>query len=272
MSNTGQRIISALVMALIVSWAIYLGIIPSITLVGIVGVLVLHEILTNFLKIKQSSVVYMFNIGLMGATYTFVNIFSESFLYLKAFNMIGLGINLLFLYYLFVSKMESRGLVEFLKRQPHIATIFITTLFINLSTILHFPIWREYILMLVILTFSVDTAAWFWGKNFGKKKLSPKISPNKTQVGFLGGVLSSVIISLVMWSYLIDQITPLLALFFIFLACCAQLGDLVQSKLKRQFGIKDSSNLIPGHGGFYDRVDSILFVSPLFLLMIKIIG
>jgi len=56
---------------------------------------------------------------------------------------------------------------------------------------------------------------------------------------------------------------------FLIIACCAQLGDLIQSKMKRQFNIKDSSNLIPGHGGMYDRVDSLLFVAPLFLFVIR---
>lgn len=272
MSNTGQRIVSALVMSFVVLLAIYLGIIPSITLVGIIGTFVLHEMLVNFLDVKVISVNYLLNIFAMATCYICINIFSQNFFYLKVFNLIGLGVNVAFLYYLFFVDFNKDNIVKFLKKNSFFSTVFILTLFVNLSTILHFPSWKEYILMLAILTFSVDTAAWFWGKNFGKKKLSPKISPNKTQVGFFGGVITSVIISSIFWNYLISEVSLALVFFFIFLACCAQLGDLVQSKLKRQFGIKDSSNLIPGHGGFYDRVDSILFVSPLFLLMIKIIG
>lgn len=272
MSNTNLRIISALIMASIVLFSVYLGIIPSIILIGFVGILVLHEILINFLNMKTTSKTYNINLLAMAGSYTFINIFSENFFYLNLFNLIGLAFNVFFIYYLFLSKIDSLKTLKFVKKNPFLATIFCITFFTNLSTLIHFPMWREYILMITVITFSVDTAAWFWGKNFGKKKLSPKISPNKTQVGFIGGVITSVIISLTLWNYLIGDTSLVLILFLIFLACCAQLGDLVQSKLKRQFGIKDSSNLIPGHGGVYDRVDSILFVSPLFILMIKIIG
>ena len=272
MSNTSQRIISAIVMASIVIYAIYLGIVPSLILVSIVSIFVLDEVLVNFLNVKRYSIVYNLNYLLLVLGYYFVNFNRDGFIYFKLFNYIGILFNIFFTYYIFLSKMESRRTLNSIKKYPIVAGIFALTFFVNLSTIIHYPKWRSYMLMLAILVFSVDVAAWFWGKNFGKKKLWPKISPNKTQFGFFGGVISSVIISLVFWNYLIGKPTILLSILLIFLACCAQLGDLVQSKLKRQFGIKDSSNLIPGHGGVYDRVDSILFVSPLFLLMIKIIG
>lgn len=272
MSNTSQRVISALIMAFIVCFAVYKGIIPSLVLIGIISILVLDEFLTNFLKVKRFSVPYIVNYLSLIISFYYINFISESFLFFRVFNYIGLIIICLLTYYLFLSKMESLKSIKFVKKNPYFAMIFTLTLFINLSTIVHYPMWKSYIFMLAILVFSVDTAAWFWGKNFGKKKLWPSVSPKKTQIGFIGGVVSSVIISSFFWNFLINKPSILLIMAFVFLACCAQLGDLVQSKLKRQFGIKDSSNLIPGHGGVYDRVDSILFVSPLFLLMIKILG
>jgi phosphatidate cytidylyltransferase len=66
------------------------------------------------------------------------------------------------------------------------------------------------------------------------------------------------------WNHFIEPISPFTIIFFIVVACCSQVGDLAQSKLKRQFEIKDSSSLIPGHGGVYDRVDSLMFVAPLY--------
>ena len=122
---------------------------------------------------------------------------------------------------------------------------------------------------IVVLNFSVDTGAWFFGKNFGKKKLWPSVSPKKTVEGFVGGVITSVVLSGVFWAITFNHVSFQLLMSFLIIACCAQLGDLIQSKMKRQFNIKDSSNLIPGHGGMYDRVDSLLFVAPLFLFVIR---
>jgi phosphatidate cytidylyltransferase len=135
----------------------------------------------------------------------------------------------------------------------------------NLSGIMMFKNWISLIIGLIVLNFSVDTAAWFWGKNFGKHKLWPAVSPKKTVEGFIGGILSSVIVTVIYWIIFVGNVNYQLVLSFFTIACCSQIGDLVQSKLKRQFEIKDSSNLIPGHGGVYDRVDSLLFVVPLYL-------
>jgi phosphatidate cytidylyltransferase len=109
-----------------------------------------------------------------------------------------------------------------------------------------------------------DTGAWFFGKNFGKHKLWPSVSPKKTVEGFVGGLITSSLCGLLYWHLFLGKISWGLWLFFILVGICAQVGDLIQSKFKRQFNIKDSSNIIPGHGGVYDRVDSLLFVIPLF--------
>ncbi len=97
-----------------------------------------------------------------------------------------------------------------------------------------------------------------------KHKLWEAVSPKKTIEGLVGGVFFSVLFTSIFWNQFVEEVTPVTVAFFIFLALCAQVGDLAQSKLKRQFEIKDSSSLIPGHGGVYDRVDSLLFVSPLY--------
>lgn len=126
--------------------------------------------------------------------------------------------------------------------------------------------------LLLVLNFACvcDMGAYFVGVSMGKTKLCPEISPKKTVEGALGGIISSVIISLVItlcYGYF-DKILSIL-LITIPLCVVGMIGDLFASVIKRKVGIKDYGNLIPGHGGILDRVDSILFISPLvFCLML----
>ena len=107
-----------------------------------------------------------------------------------------------------------------------------------------------------------DTFAYLVGKNFGKKKLFERISPNKTIEGFLGGLFFAVL-----GGYALYLITDMLTLpiwlgLAVIMSIFGTLGDLIQSKFKRQAGVKDSGTLMPGHGGLFDRLDSIIFASP----------
>ncbi|KGM44787.1 phosphatidate cytidylyltransferase, partial [Neobacillus niacini] len=106
--------------------------------------------------------------------------------------------------------------------------------------------------------------AYFVGKATGRTKLWPEISPNKTVEGSLGGVVCALIVA-VLFSLLTDINANLLSLLVItaVLSIFGQIGDLVQSAFKRHFGVKDSGNILPGHGGILDRFDSLLFVLPL---------
>lgn len=120
--------------------------------------------------------------------------------------------------------------------------------------------------LLLVLNFSCvcDMGAYFVGVSMGKTKLCPEISPKKTVEGSLGGIVSSVIVTLIItlcFDYF-DKILPTLLL-TIPLCVAGMAGDLFASIIKRKVGIKDYGDLIPGHGGILDRVDSILFISPL---------
>jgi phosphatidate cytidylyltransferase len=115
---------------------------------------------------------------------------------------------------------------------------------------------------------AADTGAYFYGRKYGRRPLSPRLSPKKTLEGYIAGILSGPIIG-VAFSYLaISQVgpdagfTPLRgAILGLILGVIAPLGDLGESMIKRQFGVKDSSNLLPGHGGAFDRIDSWLWGS-----------
>mgnify|MGYP005995723545 CR=1 FL=1 len=116
-----------------------------------------------------------------------------------------------------------------------------------------------------------DTGAYLVGKQFGKNKLAPKISPNKTIEGLLGGIALAIITGIVS-SYFIDGLSYLNAIFLaILISFSSTIGDLFESVLKRRADVKDSGKLFIGHGGFLDRFDSVLFAAPVATLYIKIL-
>lgn len=102
------------------------------------------------------------------------------------------------------------------------------------------------------------------GRFLGKHKLFPLVSPKKTWEGALGGVLSTITAALVAHFWFLKEIGILQALLLgLFASIVGQSGDLCESLLKRSYGIKDSGNILPGHGGIMDRVDALVFVAPL---------
>ncbi|AZR72377.1 hypothetical protein BBF96_02585 [Anoxybacter fermentans] len=114
----------------------------------------------------------------------------------------------------------------------------------------------------LICTWATDSFAYFVGKSFGRKHLAPNISPKKTVEGFIGGILGSFLAGLIY--SIINGFSPFKAGVIAFLiGIVGQMGDLFESALKRDAGIKDSGNLIPGHGGVLDRFDSAFFTLPL---------
>ncbi|MFC3419693.1 phosphatidate cytidylyltransferase [Salinicoccus hispanicus] len=122
-----------------------------------------------------------------------------------------------------------------------------------------------YILYGLLIVWVTDTGAYLFGRAMGNRKLWPQISPNKTVEGFFGGIFCSVLLALVFYfTGWIDEINIFLLLVLtMILSMSGQLGDLVESALKRHFDIKDSGQLLPGHGGVLDRFDSFIFVLPL---------
>ena len=134
-------------------------------------------------------------------------------------------------------------------------------------------------LFLVIMLASIwicDTAAYFGGKTMGKNKLFERISPNKTWEGAAWGLVFAIGTWFAARALFADQLSGISAVDAIMLGLIVgvvgQMGDLAESLLKRDAGVKDSSNLIPGHGGVLDRLDSILFVSPLTFLYLYVAG
>ena len=121
------------------------------------------------------------------------------------------------------------------------------------------------LLFLVILTQANDVAQYVWGKSFGKTKIVPTVSPNKTAIGMLGGAATTGVLSWLL-APLLTPMAPLEALGVgIALGFFGFCGDATMAALKRDLGVKDFSDAIPGHGGIVDRVNSLIFTAPLFL-------
>lgn len=133
----------------------------------------------------------------------------------------------------------------------------------------------EYTSFLVAGVFALiwinDTFAFIVGKSIGKRKLLERISPKKTVEGFIGGIVFACIASIFIYKFTGLLSVSLWITVAIVTAIFGTLGDLIQSQLKRQAGVKDSGQLMPGHGGIYDRLDSILFASPFIYLFLIIL-
>ena len=129
-----------------------------------------------------------------------------------------------------------------------------------------------WIIYLLVCIWSCDTFAYFIGAPLGKHPLSPRVSPKKTIEGFAGGVLGAI--AAAFFSYLVffssAQLRDLLIVSII-VALAGQAGDLTESLFKRDAGLKDTSSIIPGHGGILDRFDSLLFVSPIVYYYLKFV-
>lgn len=144
---------------------------------------------------------------------------------------------------------------------------------------LSFPFWgwlrrmdegAGVVLFAVVPACLCDTFAYMAGKAFGRHKLAPKVSPNKTIEGFFGALLGSLIGTFAIRWILLPQIPLHLALLFsIVMWITSPFGDLIESMLKRSCGVKDSGNIVPGHGGILDRLDALIFSGPAAYLFMR---
>lgn len=142
---------------------------------------------------------------------------------------------------------------------------------------------RSHIIVAVfVLMWANDTFAYLIGTKFGKHKLLSRISPKKTVEGFLGGMAGALLAGFIIFKIISDYIPSpekyelwVWVCLAIIVSVFGTIGDLIQSKFKRQAGVKDSGIIMPGHGGMYDRLDSIIYASPFiyaFLLIVDYVS
>ena len=263
--NMKKRIISAVVMIIILVPLLIIGKLPFAVLALILGLGSVYELLKLKPKLPMLTKIITFILTGILIIYAYFN--KSIFNILTSFDLrILLLVPLILLILLvFINDQKKYNYQDAFYLIG--VTIFLGIAFGNLIKIRELGLY----IFLYLLSISVmtDTFALFTGMMFGKHKLAPLISPNKTIEGAIGGSLFGTVAGSLIYIFLIKdyQNIFLLILLTLFLSIIGQLGDLVKSSIKRNAGIKDFSNLIPGHGGILDRFDSIIFISLTYIVI-----
>ncbi len=201
----------------------------------------------------------------LGLIPIFLAIFKKDVVYILFSIFLILLFSFIFILFFYANfKDPFTALLKFVFGAIYIGT---SSGFICLIRYMHLGLYWIFFLLLVI--FAADAGAYYAGTLMGKRKLCPSISKGKTVEGTIGGIISGVFASIVSWLLFFNFFDfRLLASLAIFLTIVSQIGDLAESVIKRACGVKDSGSLLPGHGGVFDRMDSILLAgSALFWIL-----
>jgi phosphatidate cytidylyltransferase len=173
-----------------------------------------------------------------------------------AFNLVIIGLFSVFIY------KSNPQVGDIIQKQVQ-GIVYIPLLLSFLVMIRRGPDGMTWIFILLAIIFAGDISAYYVGSYLGRHKLNPAVSPGKTIEGALGGVAGNLLAGAVGILFFLPTLAwPTGIVFFLMVGIAGQVGDLFESELKRSSSIKDSSNLLPGHGGFLDRIDALLFASP----------
>ena len=189
--------------------------------------------------------------------------------------LLGLLAITLFIQLLLLKDLLFIRIIPMFEKKKYVVTIFYLITCFYFLTLIPFSINNSYtpiyIISLFILIWTNDSFAYLSGKNFGKRKLYSKISPKKTIEGFIGGLLAAIIGGIIIF-YTSKTLSIIhWVIIAVIVSIFGTIGDLIQSKFKRQAGVKDSGTIMPGHGGIFDRLDSILYASPFVFLYLQIL-
>ena len=264
-----KRVISAIIIVAIFIPFLIIGELPFAILMGVLGMCGFYELM----RVRETKKKFPFVLKLIAyflvLAFSMYNINSIEFAYKFDYRVMA------FIIFMFTSPMV---FINDTKRYNLNDALFLigSILFVGLSFNLivvtrNFDM--NYIIYLLLITTMTDTFALFTGMLIGKNKLCPDISPKKTIEGLVGGTLMGTFVATAFYYTVISSSVSLVFLILItaFLCLVGQLGDLVFSSIKRYYGVKDFSNLIPGHGGILDRFDSLIFVTLAFIIFKGII-
>jgi phosphatidate cytidylyltransferase len=253
-----QRIITGVIAAALFLPLVFFGGLPLVILTYLLASVGLYELL----KMRN---INMFSVnGLLTLLFLWVILFPNRYGHvLTVFNYSKIELGIAFLLLLLTYTVITKNRFTF----EDVSFSVLSAIYVGIG----FYFFMEtrnaglvYIFYSLFIMWATDSGAYFIGKAMGKKKLWPEISPNKTVEGSLGGVVCALVVACIFF-FAADMNSTLLSLIGItaVLSVFGQIGDLVESAFKRHFNVKDSGNILPGHGGILDRFDSLLFVWPL---------
>lgn len=265
-----QRFLTAIVLAPLMLAGIFL--LPDLGFRAFIGAIVLLGVrewanIAGFSGVWQKSVIVLAAASLLILIHLFIPVESTSWAYvtLSALVWWALASWIILVYPKASSWLESK-MLRLIAGIPVLGAFWMGLVWLKVqdsSALL--------LTWLMLLVWGADIGAYFAGRAFGNRKLAPKVSPGKTWAGVYGGMATSILVSVVIallflpehsvkgWSWLIALSVAVVAL--------SVMGDLFESLLKRNRGIKDSSHLLPGHGGVLDRIDSLCAATPMFVLL-----
>lgn len=257
-----KRIISAVIMAIICIPLVLIGGLPFRVGVGILGILAYKEII-GLKGVKK----YPSGVVVLGLVIMLLLIFSNREM---TYATLGLDYRYIAVTFLvmFLPTVFYYGTKKYTTREAFELTGFVLFLGITMNLISNILIYdKAYFFLILLVTILTDTFAYFTGVMIGKHKVT-KISPNKSLEGYIGGIVMGTVLSSIYYMTAIGSaslwaVVPCLGI----LSFVCELGDLFYSAIKREWEIKDFSNLIPGHGGILDRIDSLTFVTLVFVLL-----
>lgn len=243
-SELGQRIASAIVMLIIVLWACWLGGWPFLLVSSLLSALLFYEWQAMVRVTPFDGAEALLTAGF--AVVIVCNALGLAIYGIVAFLALGIGLEL-----------TSRG-----QEKADIRWIGLGAAYCAIPAIA-LPEIREnggfsMMMFLFLVVWVTDIAAYFVGRRFGGPKLLPVVSPKKTWSGALGGLFASLLLAVIIARFSPSTSVTLLLVAAVGLSVVSQVGDLFESWVKRRFSVKDSSGLIPGHGGFLDRLDGLV--------------
>lgn len=253
------RILTAIIALALFIPVIWIGSWPLVIVMTSLAVIGLAEF-HNMKKLTLTSVPAI--LSLVGVSLMVLSVSFPIFFAVEIFTRtIGLVMVLLFLFSLVRTELTTRDVGEIILMMTYIGIGFYS--FVNLR-FSNLPL----LILVLLVIWATDTGAFLIGRKIGKTKLAPAISPNKTIEGSVGG---TVLASLLAFIYLIYYPQPDLFIspfiLMIIISITGQVGDLLESKIKREYHTKDSGKLLPGHGGILDRFDSLLLVLNVLFIM-----
>lgn len=260
-----QRVISAVVLLVLALTCVCVSFVTRVLFFGIAGIICAYEYSRGLEKINVYCAAWVMYVYIaVQAVLALVHAGAIS--YIECFTG---GIYLALFSGIVHRKVSGQGAIYTVAGLAYPGVVFGVLMMISVG-----EIWKETLIIGALSSWACDSFALFGGMRFGKHKLAPNVSPNKSIEGTICGALASVAAGVLIWlfrffphvSLPVCMITALVA------SSLGQIGDLAESMVKRMLGIKDFSNLIPGHGGLFDRADSLMFAIPAAYLCLHIAG